>query len=137
MNALSGDSSDLTASEAEIYGVLTTSSSTEGAPCSAKAAAQTARSASVSDQVFSGGSLHSATKWLIDSGATSHIVASQNSEQYQITREYSGSVDLRAANGGLIAVSKVVDLAVLFTCRWFQLALSRRRRIVVSGRELS
>ncbi len=55
------------------------------------------------------------SKWLIDSGATSHIVASRFLSAYQVVREHDHSrVELRAANDEVIPVVGLVDLAVHF-----------------------
>ena len=55
------------------------------------------------------------SKWLIDSGATSHIVASCFLSSYQVVREHDHSrVELRAANDEVIPVVGLVDLTVHF-----------------------
>ena len=55
------------------------------------------------------------SKWFIDSGATSHIVASCFLSSYQVVREHDHSrVELRAANDEVIPVVGLVDLAVHF-----------------------
>ena len=55
------------------------------------------------------------SKWLIDSGATSHIVASRFLSSYQVVREHNHSrVEPRAANDEVIPVVGLVDLAVYF-----------------------
>ena len=55
------------------------------------------------------------SKWLIDSGATSHIVASCFLSSYHVVREHDHTrVELRAANDEVIPVVGLVDLSVQF-----------------------
>lgn len=100
--------------ESEIYGVLTTSStSTEGQHVVSQTSFDNSCGSQRRERVFS---IHGAVEWLVDSGATSHIVALQHVDQFETVREYQGSVELKAANGAAIEVHKVVDLAVPMLC---------------------
>ena len=53
-------------------------------------------------------------EWLIDSGATSHIVSKDFLSWYRVVQEHRSKCELRAANGDLIEASGMVDLEVPF-----------------------
>ena len=50
--------------------------------------------------------------WLVDSGATCHIVASRFLECYRVLRKHQGKTTLTGANGMPIAVQGICDLEV-------------------------
>ena len=50
--------------------------------------------------------------WLVDSGATCHIVASRFLECYRVLRKHQGTTTLTGANGMPIAVQGICDLEV-------------------------
>lgn len=61
-------------------------------------------------------------EWLVDSGATCHILAKRNRSAYEVVHVHKGlSTELRAANGELIRTHGVVDLRVHFSGRAFVL----------------
>ena len=68
------------------------------------------------DSVRSSSGMHGCLEWLVDSGATSHILAERNLQFFEVVKEYEGVVDLKAANGEKILVSRVVELAVYMAC---------------------
>lgn len=115
VNAVCSEESEAQpATESEIYGVLTTSSTgTESQRVVSQASLDNSCGSQRRERVFS---IHGAVEWLVDSGATSHIVALQHVDQFEIVREYQVTVELKAANGAAIEVHKVVDLAVPMLC---------------------
>ena len=61
-------------------------------------------------------------EWLVDSGATCHILAKRHRSAYEVVHVHKGlSTELRAANGELIRTHGVVDLRVHFCGRAFVL----------------
>ena len=57
-------------------------------------------------------------EWLVDSGATSHIVSRQFLSCYSVAHSYEGlSCELRAANGALKETFGIVDVEVKFSCK--------------------
>ena len=57
-------------------------------------------------------------EWLVDSGATSHIVSRQFLPDYTVAHRYEGlSCELRAANGALIETFGIVDVEIKFSCK--------------------
>ena len=56
-----------------------------------------------------------ATRWLVDSGATCHIIGEEHIDHYHVAKSYPHDrVELRAANEQQIRVSGLVDLVVQF-----------------------
>ena len=107
-------------SEAEIFGVLTTTCLKSTLESTAVMAKQPVGSCDAvvgsMDSVRSSSGMHGCLEWLVDSGATSHILAERNLQFFEVVKEYEGVVDLKAANGEKILVNKVVDLAVYMAC---------------------
>ena len=52
--------------------------------------------------------------WLVDSGATCHVVSSEHLSGFRVVRKHEREVTLYNASGGKIPVSDVVDLEVVF-----------------------
>ncbi len=66
-------------------------------------------------QNFAKSDHHDGSRWLIDSGATSHIVSSNFLNMYKVVKEYDHhKIELRAANNELIPVKGLVDIGVHF-----------------------
>lgn len=53
-------------------------------------------------------------EWLVDSGATSHIVSKDFLSWYRVVQEHRSKCELRAANGDVIETFGIVDLEVPF-----------------------
>ena len=54
--------------------------------------------------------------WLVDSGATCHIVSAQHLSGFRVVKKHERTANLFNASGGSIVVSGVVDLEVHFGC---------------------
>ena len=52
--------------------------------------------------------------WLVDSGATCHIVSTQHLSGFRVVKKHERTANLFNASGGSIVVSGVVDLEVHF-----------------------
>ena len=52
--------------------------------------------------------------WLVDSGATCHVVSSEHLSGFRVVKSHEREVTLYNASGGKIPVSDVVDLEVVF-----------------------
>ena len=52
--------------------------------------------------------------WLVDSGATCHVVSSEHLSGFRVVKKHEREVTLYNASGGKIPVSGVVDLEVVF-----------------------
>ena len=57
--------------------------------------------------------------WLVDSGATCHIVSTQHLSGFRVVKKHERTANLFNASGGSIVVSGVVDLEVHFTLGMF------------------
>ena len=64
--------------------------------------------------------------WLVDSGATSHIMSYRNQGLFEVVREYKATCELKAANGNQIDVAGIADVAVNFTSQ-----PGRKQRVVL------
>ena len=54
--------------------------------------------------------------WLVDSGATCHIISAEQLHLYHVVCEHRVTCELKAANGELIRTSGVVDVEIFFNC---------------------
>ena len=54
--------------------------------------------------------------WLVDSGATCHIISAEQLHLYHVVCEHRVTCELKAANGEPIRTSGVVDVEIFFNC---------------------